>query len=51
MNTNYLYHGLTVIEELDSQHSGGQPPGPNWPTFLKFAERYITMPVSQAQGH
>jgi hypothetical protein len=23
------------------QHSGGHTPGPNWPTFLTFAERYI----------
>src|SRR6202035_3563373 len=23
------------------QHSGGQTPGPNWPTFLTFAGRYL----------
>jgi hypothetical protein len=23
------------------QHSGGHTPAPNWPTFLKFAERYL----------
>ena len=23
------------------QHSGGHTDGPNWPTFLTFAERYI----------
>ena len=23
------------------QHSGGHTPGPNWPTFLTFASRYI----------
>jgi hypothetical protein len=23
------------------QHSGGHTTGPNWPTFLKFAERYL----------
>jgi hypothetical protein len=23
------------------QHSGGHTPGPNWPTFLTFADRYI----------
>ena len=23
------------------QHSGGHSPGPNWPTFLKFADRYL----------
>jgi len=26
------------------QHSGGHTPGPNWPTFLKFADRYIKGP-------
>jgi hypothetical protein len=26
------------------QHSGGHTTGPNWPTFLKFAERYIKGP-------
>jgi hypothetical protein len=25
------------------QHSGGHTTGPNWPTFLKWAERYITV--------
>ena len=25
------------------QHSGGHTPGPNWPTFLTFASRYIKM--------
>jgi len=23
------------------QHSGGHTPGPNWPTFLQFAQRYL----------
>jgi hypothetical protein len=23
------------------QHSGGHTPGPNWPTFLTFAARYV----------
>jgi hypothetical protein len=23
------------------QHSGGHTPGPNWPTFIKFASRYV----------
>ena len=23
------------------QHSGGHTPGPNWPTFIAFAERYL----------
>ena len=24
------------------QHAGGHTPGPNWPAFLDFAERYFT---------
>jgi len=27
------------------QHSGGHTTGPNWPTFLKFADRYIKGPA------
>jgi hypothetical protein len=23
------------------QHSGGHTPGPNWPTFITFASRYL----------
>ncbi len=26
------------------QHSGGHTTGPNWPTFLKFADRYLRGP-------
>jgi hypothetical protein len=26
------------------QHSGGHTPGPNWPTFLAFAGRYLKAP-------
>jgi hypothetical protein len=26
------------------QHSGGHTTGPNWPTFIKFAERYLRAP-------
>ena len=26
------------------QHSGGHTPAPNWPTFLRFADRYIKGP-------
>lgn len=26
------------------QHTGGHTPAPNWPTFLKFADRYIRGP-------
>jgi hypothetical protein len=31
------------------QHSGGHTTGPNWPTFLTFAERYIKAPKAGAQ--
>jgi hypothetical protein len=27
------------------QHAGGHTTGPNWPTFLKFADRYIKAPA------
>jgi len=30
------------------QHSGGHTPGPNWPTFLTFASRYINGPAKIA---
>ena len=26
------------------QHRGGHTAGPNWPTFLRFAERYLKAP-------
>jgi hypothetical protein len=26
------------------QHSGGHTTGPNWPTFIKFAEKYFDIP-------
>jgi hypothetical protein len=32
------------------QHSGGHTPGPNWPTFLTFASRYIKTPQTIAKG-
>jgi hypothetical protein len=32
------------------QHSGGHTTGPNWPTFLQFADRYIKSPASAAPG-
>jgi hypothetical protein len=28
------------------QHSGGHTPGPNWPTFLDFAGRYLHAPAA-----
>jgi hypothetical protein len=27
------------------QHSGGHTPGPNWPTFIQFASRYLVVPT------
>ncbi len=30
------------------QHSGGHTPGPNWPTFLTFASRYLHGPPTAA---
>ena len=30
------------------QHAGGHTTGPNWPTFLKFADRYIKGPGAPA---
>jgi (4-O-methyl)-D-glucuronate---lignin esterase len=32
------------------QHSGGHTPGPNWPTFLRFASRYIKIPPTEVGG-
>jgi hypothetical protein len=32
------------------QHSGGHTPGPNWPTFLTFASRYLQGPAAAAKG-
>jgi hypothetical protein len=31
------------------QHSGGHTTGPNWPTFLTFADRYIKAPPAAAK--
>ena len=31
------------------QHSGGHTTGPNWPTFLEWADRYIQGPAAPAQ--
>ena len=32
------------------QHSGGHTPGPNWPTFLAFADRYLSSPAAASRG-
>jgi hypothetical protein len=47
--------GVTEMPEMETalidgevafrQHSGGHTTGPNWPTFLKFAERYMKAPT------
>ncbi len=39
---------LTDGDVAFRQHSGGHTPGPNWPTFLTFASRYIKGPPPQA---
>ena len=31
------------------QHSAGHTPGPNWPTFIAFAERYFNAPPAAAK--
>jgi hypothetical protein len=36
---------LTDGEVAFRQHAGGHTSGPNWPTFLKFAERYLKDPA------
>jgi hypothetical protein len=37
--------GLTDGDIAFRQHSGGHTVGPNWPAFLKFAERYFQPPA------
>ena len=32
------------------QHEGGHTTGPNWPTFLRFADRYIKAPAKTPAG-
>jgi hypothetical protein len=32
------------------QHAGGHTTGPNWPTFLKFADRYLKGPAAEGPG-
>jgi hypothetical protein len=39
---------LTDGEIAFRQHSGGHTPGPNWPTFLQWAERYLNNPSRPA---
>jgi hypothetical protein len=30
------------------QHAGGHTTGPNWPTFIQFAERYLKAPPTSS---
>jgi hypothetical protein len=44
MGTTEFPPVLTTLIDGDiayRQHSEGHTPVPNWPTFLKFADRYI----------
>lgn len=40
--------GLTDGDLGFRQHAGGHTTGPNWPTFLTFADRYIKGPATTA---
>jgi hypothetical protein len=40
--------GLTDGELAFRQHRGGHTTGPNWPTFLAFADRYIKVSPARA---
>jgi len=31
------------------QHAGGHTPGPNWPTFIEFAGRYLQAPTAKTE--
>jgi hypothetical protein len=43
--------GLMDGDVAFRQHSGGHTPGPNWPTFLTFASRYLKgPPLAAAQS-
>ena len=39
-----IEQALTRGEIAFRQHAGGHTPGPNWPVFLNFAERYFNLP-------
>jgi hypothetical protein len=41
--------GLMEGDITFRQHSGGHTPGPNWPTFLTFASRYLKGPMAAAK--
>ena len=42
--------GLTDGDLAFRQHKGGHTTGPNWPTFLAFADRYITVKSATASN-
>ncbi|HWE35921.1 MAG TPA: hypothetical protein VG406_05055 [Isosphaeraceae bacterium] len=42
--------GLVDGELAFRQHKGGHTTGPNWPTFLAFADRYIKLKDAPATG-
>jgi hypothetical protein len=47
LGTTELPEERTALVDGDvafRQHEGGHTTGPNWPTFLKFAERYFVKP-------
>jgi 6-phosphogluconolactonase (cycloisomerase 2 family) len=50
--TNFPPVETTLIdgEIAFRQHSGGHTDAPNWPTFLKFAGRYLQAPAGSAGG-
>lgn len=42
--------GLTAGDLAFRQHKGGHTTGPNWPTFLAFADRYIKLSNARASN-
>jgi hypothetical protein len=41
----------TAGEVVFRQHTRGHTPGPNWPTLLNLADRYIKWPPSAVVSH
>ncbi|HVS39558.1 MAG TPA: hypothetical protein VMS17_28635 [Gemmataceae bacterium] len=41
--------GLTDGEVAFRQHAGGHTTGPNWPTFLQYADRYIKVAPAESK--
>ena len=42
--------GITDGDLAFRQHNGGHTTGPNWPTFLDFASRYLKLKEAPARG-